>query len=264
MAVRRYPEGRPAVGGGRIGSAPRPSYPQAPLQFGAGKNPPRAPGGTRGEYIPPEVRPPTIDELLARNPYFQAAQAQRNAASIADKADRDAAIRRAIIDFGYVPPGLIDFKDQGDTLDATTRDLAAKNTTSGMSIWARLADAAKVQQRDVTNSVGARGLFRSGELSYGLGRSQLQADQGRYDAIKGLNDYISGVQSAWAAAERARAAQAAADANPNAPGNEPPPVWEPSPNNPVGGNDPFPFAHYVPPVLQKGGINLYKQGMGAL
>lgn len=229
--------------------------------FGTGKAPTGG-GNSLVNYGDPlaAAAPPPVDiaSILARNPYLQAANANRNAESIADKADRDARIRRAIIDFGYVPPNLVDFgqggpglpspqdpnvqdisypgQDQaGQVIDATTRELAGKNTTSGMSIWARLLDAAKIQSRDVVNAVGARGMFRSGETAYGLGRADLAANQGKYDAIKGLNDYIAGVQAAWAQAERLRQQQQREDEG-KAIEEEPPPGEKPPPDPPPPGD----------------------------
>lgn len=203
-------------GGGKYVPPPMPSL------GGGSKKTTKSSGGVSTAQLgaalaaaPPPV--PNIDQILASDPGYIASHAQYMANSIADQATRDAAVKRAIIDFGgsaNVDPAL-----QG-LLDPTTLALAQKNTDAGMSVLARLAQAGKDQQKRVVDSLGARGLYNSGETGYDLGRAQLQADQGRYDATKNLLDYLSGVQSAWVQTQQQQAlldAQNAANAAQNAP-----------------------------------------------
>lgn len=185
-------------------------YPKPPLfslNSRGGRGGGRASGGDSvGDEIAATTNVvPNINQILGRDPYYQLARGRSLAQGIATRAERDEAARRAVIDFGYTPAGLPDWMK--DVLDPTTVELANKNTASGMSIWARLKDAANIQRRDLVNVLGARGTFNSGETGYGMQRTQLAADQGRYDATKSVLDYLAGVQSAFAQSERERLAQ---------------------------------------------------------
>lgn len=164
---------------------------------------------------------PDFNTILANDPYYQAALANLNAAGVYDKASRDAAIKQAMIRFGYAPeavagmtfpepvlgqPGHQHPSTLATILDPATRSLIQQNTTAGLSIWARLMDAAKQQQKRTVDVLGSRGLFRSGETGYQLQRGQLAADQARYDATNKLMDFLTGAQSAYVQAEMQRQA----------------------------------------------------------
>lgn len=211
--MARPPEGRYGVGG----PYPRPSGAPPPPNFG----PALAPLIRRGAASPQPVqgsggspiidpKPLTIDEILARNAGFLALQGQYGAEHISDAASRDAALRRALIDFGMaVDPSQLS-PDAAEALrgvlDPQTRTLIDKNTASGMSILARLNQNAADTRKNVVDSIAGRQMTRTGETGYGLRRAQMQADQQRYDATKQVLDYIAGVQAGFVEAERQRLA----------------------------------------------------------
>ena len=177
----------------------------------------RSSGGDAGDFKPANAGlpplPPSIADILANDPIYQAAMGNLTAYGISDKASRDAAAKRAFVDFGD-PHGSTDAM-----FDPTTRALARKNTEAGLSVLARLKQAADDARRGLVNNLAARGMTRSGETGWGLGRQQLASDQNQYDARSRLLDYFSGLQAAFLQTERERQAakdKAAADAVANA------------------------------------------------
>ena len=138
---------------------------------------------------------------LAGSPYYQQVLAAVNAASTGDAAARRSAIQQALIGFGLVPEG---FADKYGDVDALTRSLAEKNTTSGISTRARLLQARSDAIRQFSRSLSARGLRRSGAKGYGLRRRQLEFDQGYSDALGKLLGYTGGLYSQFAGNEYQR------------------------------------------------------------
>lgn len=193
-----------------------------------------------GAPLVPTTKPEAINAILASSPEYQAALASLNAEGVSDRASRDAAIRRAIVMFGGVPnvPSSFLGGDLGSfnsILDPTTRSLASQNTTAGLSILARLKQAAEDARRNTVNNLGARGTFRSGETGWRLKRNALDSDRANFDATMKLLDYMSGVQAAYTAAERARQQQALALSQQTITNYDPPPNPPPTP--------------YVPPIV---------------
>jgi hypothetical protein len=88
-----------------------------------------------------------------------------------------------LVQFGLVPEG---FTDPYGDVDPTTRTLAEQNTTSGISIAARLKQALQDAQRESSRRLAAKGLRRSGARGYQLRRSQLGYDQQYSDAVNKL------------------------------------------------------------------------------
>ena len=234
-----YKKWKRKKGGSIYGYGPKLSFPSGTAGSSGGGFPQSGGGG-----VPGTPAPPNIDQILANNPFYQATKGQLTAQGIADKASRDAAMRRAVIEFGFIPdlaPGALDpatLKALSHVVDPTTRELARKNTEAGLSIWARLQDALSQTQKRVVDSLGARGMFRSGETGYGLGRAQLQADQERSDAMMRTLDYLAGVQSAFTQSERQRIADenaAAQNAAQNWTGDYHPRTADLGPQPPPGG-----------------------------
>ena len=161
---------------------------------------------TSPTYAPPPM--PSLSDLLAGDPIYQQQFAQLQAGGVYDTSTANAARARALIQFGQMPDlsgvqGLI-----GDLsgLDPNTGTLAQQNTTAGLSTQARLSQANTDAIRRIKAVLGARGLFRSGETGYQLGREQTDYTRAQYDARQKLVDYLAGVQSALVQAERARQA----------------------------------------------------------
>lgn len=129
--------------------------------------------------------------LALSSPYYQQVLAANRAAEQAAAAARKAALQQMLIQFGLIPEG---FKDPYGDIDQTTRDLAAANTTSGISASARLKQALQDAQRGSVRNLTARGLRRSGTRGYQLRKNQLGYDQSYSDAVQQL---LSGANSLY-------------------------------------------------------------------
>lgn len=138
---------------------------------------------------------------LASSPYYQQVLAATNSAATADAAARRSAIQQALISFGLVPEG---FQDKYGDIDALTRDLAEKNTTSGLSTRARLLEARSDAIKRFSRGLSARGLRRSGAKGYGLRRRQLDFDRNYSDALGKLLGYTGGLYNQFASNEYQR------------------------------------------------------------
>lgn len=147
--------------------------------------------------------------------YMGQMRADTNASSIADKAARDAAIRRFLVSYGEVPDfGSMGLSDAAKSVLGglgDVKDLAAKNTAEGTSVKARLDQANAKQQRLIPASLAGRGLLRSGQTGYDLGQQQMQNKQANFDVLNEMLGNIEGTVSNFAQAEAARA-RALADA----------------------------------------------------
>lgn len=192
-----------AGGGPNTATYAQPASPAAPA-------PPAVAAAPQDPGVPPAAPPPAIpniNTILGGDPVFQQFLASLNAAGVQSAAQRDAAAQRAIAQFGGTPsfaniPGgssLLSGINLGDA-----QQLAARNTTAGLSTVARLQQADQDAVRGINNSLAARGMFRSGETGFQLGRENQNYTQAQYDATQKLVDYLSGVQSAYTQAEQAR------------------------------------------------------------
>jgi hypothetical protein len=163
---------------------------------------------------------------LQDDPLFRQLNADLSAQGIQDLAGAQAATRRGLVLFGEVPT-LDDKFLPSSWVDEPTRQLAQQNTASGMSIVARLAKANKDAIRSYKNMLAARGALQSGELGHRAGEEDLRYRSAQYDARQQLTDYLAGIQSALANAERQRAGQRAAGAEAAA-GRQPAPAAPPA------------------------------------
>lgn len=161
------------------------------------------PGGAGANYVAP-----TFAQILANDPMYQAAIAGLGAQSVSDRASLTAARQRALIQFGAIPnfPSYAGVGDVGADITPGVRSLADQNTAAGLSTEARLAEADKIAQQQLVDSLAARGMYRSGALGSGLGKEQLDYTRQQYDATQKLLDYLAGVQTAFTQAENARIA----------------------------------------------------------
>jgi hypothetical protein len=154
-------------------------------------------------------------------------------ATVEDASSRDAAMRRALIDYGVIP----DFSGpqfQGLPTDLLNglitddvRNAASKFTGLGYSTVGQLNTARQRQQEDLTRALGegrlttgnqlaARGInAKGGEYKYQMQRLQEDYDRtnqrgqqdfegAQFQGTRQLVDYLQGYQSAFLAAERAR------------------------------------------------------------
>lgn len=167
---------------------------------------------TPGTVAPaPTVPAPTVPaqdtgyqdlyQTAVNSPFYQQALAATRASGLADAASRKSAIQQALIQFGLVPSG---FQDKYGDVDATTRSLADQNTSSGISAYARLLQAHKDAQRDLSRRLAARGLRRSGTRGYGMRRNQLAYDQNFSDSVAKLLGFANSTYGNFANAEYQR------------------------------------------------------------
>lgn len=157
---------------------------------------------------------PSFGDMLANDPWFAQYKADLMAQSVSDKAGRDASIQQGLIRYGEVPDAFgaanamgLSTKDLAGILTPEIRELAAKNTSSGMSVKARTAQTYDDTLRQVKNVLAARGGLQSGETGFQLGRADQDYTRTQYDQKNQLMDYIAGVQQGYNAAERARQQQ---------------------------------------------------------
>lgn len=143
---------------------------------------------------------------ILSNPYYQQVLAAINGAGASDAASRRTGIQQALIAFGLVPEN---FNDKYGDVDALTRSLADKNTTSGLSTRARLLQSFSDTNRTDLRNLNARGLRRSGTRGYKLRRNQLAFDQQNTDALGQLLGYSGSLYSQFAQNEYQRALQLA-------------------------------------------------------
>lgn len=205
-----YPWGYP-------GNGTSPPSPFGPTGGSGGYGPAGPPAGGGGGYgtggyggsSAPSM--PSFADILASDPWFAQYKADLMAQGVSDKAGRDAAIQQSLIRYGEVPDDAaaasalgLNNKDLEGVLTPTIRELASKNTSSGMSVKARTAQAYDDTLRQVKNVLAARGALQSGETGFQLGRADQDYTRTQYDQKNSLMDYINGVQQGYVAAERQR------------------------------------------------------------
>jgi hypothetical protein len=134
-------------------------------------------------------------QMALGSPFYQQAQSATQAAEAADAAQRKQAIQQLLIQFGIIPAN---FTDQYGDVDQVTRDLASQNTSSGVSVAARLLQGLNDQNRTDLAQLGANGLRRSGARGFKLRRNQLQYDQQKSDALTGLLGQINSLYGNYA------------------------------------------------------------------
>ncbi|HEY5987785.1 MAG TPA: hypothetical protein VIV12_15630, partial [Streptosporangiaceae bacterium] len=210
----------------------------------------------------PAYTPPVVDYAALIKSMLAPLQTEAAGMTAADKAALLAQQKRAIIQFGEQIPGT----DVGKEALGS----ALQNTQAGLSITARVNQAHQDAIRQLTNTLAARGLLRSGETGYQTGREHLAYGTAQYDARQKVLDYLSGIQSAYDQAQQqrqwalAQAAMQAAQSVPQYPvipppmggGYQPPyqPPYEPPQSAPQPAPQGIPSAPL--PTPQYGGISL--------
>jgi len=154
---------------------------------------------------------PKYQALINADPEYMQSVADAQGGSIADKASRDAAMRRSMEEYGQVP----DLNAAASSLGLSASDLAsiftpeaqgiaASNTAGKTSTVAQLQQAYADAQRNVINTLASRGMMRSGDTGYNLGRESTANTIRQSTSLKALLDYLGGAQSGYAEAERTR------------------------------------------------------------
>lgn len=139
------------------------------------------------------------------DPYFNQMKSFLQAQSAGDLASTKAAIQKALIGFGLIPPQ--GFDDKLGALDDVTRDLVAKNTDSGISYYARLLEQKKDNLRSITSRLSSSGLRRSGAKGAKLRRAQLDGDRAFQDSLSELLGQLGNMYSGYAGNEANRQMQ---------------------------------------------------------
>jgi hypothetical protein len=152
-----------------------------------------------------------LQALINADPIYQQQIADAQAQAIADKSSRDTAMKRGLVDFGQTLDSTaiaaqlgISAEDAASIMDAQTNTLAQQNTQAGTSTAAQLQRAYQDAQRGVVNALASRGMLRSGDTGYSLGREGQADVQRQYGARKQFLDYLAGLQSGYTEAEKAR------------------------------------------------------------
>lgn len=161
------------------------------------------------------AKAPSYDDIINSDPILAQTRAMLGSQSIADKSSADAAIRKGWIQYGLgsIDPNFLNnlSPDQRkwaqQVLDPQTLGLAKKNTDEGLSVIARLQNTNRLNTRTIKNALGARGMFDSGELPDALAQEGLRFKQGNADAASQAMDYLTGVMTAFAQAEKDREMQ---------------------------------------------------------
>ena len=175
-----------------------------PVNHPTSVSPAAAGGGAGGDAPapigPPGTSPAPVDlmSLIANDPLYQQMKGQLGAQDVSDAASRKAAIDRALINWGVVPDsaGLQGLSPddlamlKGD-IDPATAALAAKNTSEGLSLSSRIAQAHADNLSQLRNSLAARGMLSSGTTGFQTGREDLQNKQASSDALGALLDQIN-------------------------------------------------------------------------
>lgn len=153
----------------------------------------------RGPQNPATIRIPNYvndyyDQLVENDPLYKQQIADLEAMGVSDAARRQAGIRKALIEFGFIPQNMLDpYSD----IDETTRALAERSTESGMSQSAML----ERQRQARLNDLASRGLLDSSER--GFQEQEAQNETAR--AQQELLEYLRGLSEAFGMSEAGRA-----------------------------------------------------------
>lgn len=157
------------------------------------------------EAIPDRTIPgytPDYNAIVAGDPLLRQELANLSASGIASEAQRRGAVQRAVIGYGETPALQGDLGYLAGDIDPLTRQLASQNTGAGLSTTGRMTRTHSEALSNLRYALAARGMLRSGATGVGVGQEGDRYKQARYDAANQLIDYLSGVSSAWAEAQR--------------------------------------------------------------
>lgn len=178
--------------------------------------PPSGLGGQFSQSVDYAGFTPDWAKLISNDAGLLQAQQLLSANNISDVAGRNAAIQRALVQFGSVPDVAnlaqrlgMSQSDLQDALGPNIQKLAQENTDAGLSTEARLSQANQDALRQIKNTLNARGLLNSGEAGYQLDRQNLGYRQAESDARSKLLDYISQYQQGYLQGQQQRNAQLA-------------------------------------------------------
>jgi len=223
------------------------------------------PVGTAGAppVVPPPAAPagsvqtapgytPDWSGLIQSDPAYLSAQANARQAQADAAAQRKAALRSAITQYGGLPSG---FSDQYGDVDQATLDAAGQNQFSTL---AQLARNYSQNEDQFKRGLAARGALQSGDLNYGEDQLQNAYGQQRYDAANALSSTINQALGAYSGVLNSNAqnltgaiqgAESNVDANPS---------YRPTPAS-TANYDATNSATYGQPIYADDGGNLFDQ-----
>lgn len=182
------------------------SQPQVPnVDWGVPTIPQAPSGPTSAPVAAPTISPEDYTKAIKQDPLFQLAQKQVKAQHQAAIEGLRGAQQRLLIQFGEVPelPSGLGF-DLTHSLDDATKSLIAQNTQAKLSTVARLQQSYDQGYRTAINNLASRGLLRSGETGFQLGRLQTGFQQAQYGARQQLLDTLNQAWGGYAQGESAR------------------------------------------------------------
>ena len=141
---------------------------------------------------------------MSPDAYFNQIKSMLQAQAQAEAAGTKSQLQKLLIGFGMVPEG---FDDKLGVLDDLTKDLIAKNTSSGISQYARLLEAKGDNTKALIGRLSHTGLRRSGAKGAKLRKGQLDYDRLISDSLQEVLSQISGAYGNMATNEQARQMQ---------------------------------------------------------
>jgi hypothetical protein len=158
---------------------------------------PTGPSAGQTPYVPPTPGPdqittsagftPDYTGAIQSDPSYAAAQTGVQKSNADAAAQRAAALKAAVIQYGGLPDGV---QDAYGDIDQATLDAAKGNQYSTLAALARNHQQSVEQFR---RALAARGALQSGDLSYGQDQLDTGYGQGQYDAANQFGGAASGV-----------------------------------------------------------------------
>ena len=141
---------------------------------------------------------------MSPDAYFQQVKAMLQAQAQAEAASTKGMLQKLLIGFGMVPEG---FEDKLGVLDDLTKELIHKNTSSGISQYARLLEAKGDNTKALIGRLSNTGLRRSGAKGAKLRKGQLDYDRLLSDSLQEVLSQVSGAYGNMATNEQQRQMQ---------------------------------------------------------
>lgn len=153
--------------------------------------------------------------LIESDPVYQQTIANEKAASIADAGQLGSGILSALVNRGVVPdlagigsklglsPAVLDWIRNNVNLGQASA-LAASGNKAGTSLQSQLDQEHKTALGNISDTLAARGLLRSGATPELTGNEAQRYKLANYNADKALADYISGAYAAFTNNEHGR------------------------------------------------------------
>jgi hypothetical protein len=143
---------------------------------------------------------------MSPDAYFQQVKSMLMAQKQSEEASTKGMLQKLLIGFGMVPEGF-EGQDKLGVLDDLTKDLIQKNTSSGISQYARLLEAKGDNTKALIGRLSHTGMRRSGAKGAKLRKGQLDYDRLLSDSLQEVLSQISGAYGNMASNEQQRQMQ---------------------------------------------------------